>query len=143
MHNTLNEGMKKILIEKAIEALPNAHAPYSNFKVASAALMSSGRIYVGVNMETSSFGGTICAERNAISTAVSAGERALVAIAIVGGPDGDITKKYCAPCGICRQTMIDFAGKDDLIVICAKSPEDYVEYTLGDLLPNSFGADFL
>ena len=135
-----DEDMKKLLIEKAIEKLPNSYAPYSRYNVAAAALFDSGQIYTGVNAESASFGMTICAERNAIFHAIAEGEKKLLAVAIVGGTDGE-RREYCVPCGACRQVMRDFGDKDTLIVLSAKTPEDYLENTLDELLPLSFGPE--
>ena len=132
--------MKRLLIEKAIEKLPNSYAPYSRYNVAAAALFDSGEIYTGVNVESASFGMTICAERNAIFHAVAEGERKLLAVAIVGGTDGE-RRGYCVPCGACRQVMRDFGDKDTMIILSAKTPEDYLENTLDELLPLSFGPE--
>lgn len=137
-----DEEMKKFLVEKAIEKLPNSFAPYSRYNVAAAALFDSGKVYTGVNVESASLGMTICAERNAIFHAVAEGERKLIAIAIVGGNDGE-RSAYCVPCGACRQVMRDFGDKDSLIVISAKTPDDYRENTLDELLPYSFGPESL
>ena len=139
----ITEAKKKELIEKALEVLPNSYAPYSNYNVAAAALFDSGNIYTGVNVESASLGATNCAERNAIQTAVTNGDRKLVAIAVVGGMHGDTTGAYCVPCGICRQVMRDFADKDEMILISAKSTDDYREYTLEEILPCSFGPESL
>jgi cytidine deaminase len=134
--------MKKLLIKKAIEKLPNSYAPYSRYNVAAAALFDSGNIYTGVNVESASLGMTICAERNAIFHAIAEGERRLLAVAIVGGTDGQ-RSEYCVPCGACRQVMRDFGDKDTMIVISAKSPDDYMENTLDEMLPYSFGPESL
>lgn len=139
----LNEEMKRVLVEKALAALPNSYAPYSKYNVAAAALFDSGEIYTGVNVESASLGATICAERNAIFHAVAEGEKKLLAIAVVGGPDGNIDDVYCVPCGICRQVMRDFADKDKMLIICAKSADDYIEHTLDEMLPLSFGPEAL
>ena len=138
----LDSEMKSFLIKRAIEALPNSYAPYSNYNVGAAALFDSGKIYTGVNVESAALGGTICAERNAIFHAVAEGERRLLAIAIVGG-NGFEREDYCVPCGACRQVMRDFADKDSMIVLCAKEPDDYMEKTLEELLPFSFGPETL
>ena len=135
--------MKKKLIEKAIEVLPNSYAPYSKYNVAAAALFDSGKIYTGANIESASLGATICAERNAIFHAAAEGERKLLAVAVIGGLDGDYGDEYCVPCGICRQVMRDFADKDTMLLISAKSPSDYKEYTLDEILPYSFGPEAL
>ena len=126
----------------AIFALKNSYAPYSHFHVAAAVLGASGRVYTGVNVENASYPAGICAERNAISTAIACGERRITAIAIVGGPDYQI-RDYCAPCGICRQTMREFCDPKEMKVIVAKSADDYKEMTLEQLLPESFGPEAL
>ena len=138
-----DEEMKRRLIGMAIEKLPNSFAPYSHYNVAAAALFDSGKIYTGVNVESASLGMTICAERSAIFHAVSEGERKLLAVAVVGGPDGAFDGGYCSPCGACRQVMRDFGDKDSMIVLMAKAPDDYIEATLEELLPHSFGAESL
>jgi cytidine deaminase len=134
--------MKKLLINKAIGKLPNSYAPYSHYNVAAAALFDSGEIYTGVNVESAALGMTICAERNAIFHAVAEGERRLIAVAIVGGVDGE-RSEYCVPCGACRQVMRDFGNKETMLVISAKTPEDYMEKTLEEMLPYSFGPESL
>jgi cytidine deaminase len=137
-----DEEMKRRLIEMAIEELPNSYAPYSRYNVAAAALFDSGNIYTGVNVESASLGMTICAERNAIFHAIAEGERRLIAVAIVGGTNGE-RNEYCVPCGACRQVMRDFGDKDNMIVLSAKTPDDYLENTLDELLPYSFGPEHL
>ena len=138
----MKETDKKALINAALSALGNAYAPYSKFKVAAAVLTASGRVFTGVNVENASYPAGICAERNAVSHAVAEGETKLAAIAIVGGADGKV-KTYCAPCGICRQVMREFADPAELTVIVAISEDDYKEYSLEELLPESFGPEFL
>lgn len=130
------------LIQRAISVLKNSYAPYSKFNVAAAVLCSSGKIYTGVNIENSAYPAGICAERTAIFKAISEGENKISAIAIVGGLNGVITD-YCAPCGICRQVMREFSAPDELLVIMAKSPSDYISMTLEELLPKSFGPESL
>lgn len=137
-----DDEMKRRLIEMAIEKLPNSYAPYSHYNVAAAALFDSGEIYTGVNVESASLGMTLCAERNAIFHAVAEGERKLLAVAIVGGQDGE-RSEYCVPCGACRQVMRDFGDKDRMIVISARTPDDYLEKTLDEMLPYSFGPESL
>ena len=134
--------MKSELIRRAIEVLPNSYAPYSHYNVAAAALFDSGKVYTGVNVESASFSGTICAERNAMFHAIAEGERRLVAIAIVGGMEGK-REEYCVPCGACRQVMRDFADKDSMIILSAKEPDDYLEHTLDEMLPYSFGPEVI
>ena len=133
---------RKDMIQKAIDSLKHSYAPYSKFNVSAAVLMDSGRIYTGVNVENASYPAGICAERNAISHAIACGEERIVAIAIVGGANG-LIRDYCPPCGICRQVMREFCNPSEMLVILAKSPEDYKEMTLEELLPESFGPDMV
>lgn len=145
----IDENMKKRLIREAMAILPNSFAPYSHYNVAAAVLTSSGKIYSGVNVESSLLSCTICAERNAIFHAVAQGERRIVAIAIVGGLNASSQEEltsldYCTPCGVCRQVMRDFCGDpNNMKIICAKSPTDYIERTLEQMLPESFGPEDL
>ena len=129
------------LCQKAIDMRSDSYAPYSDFLVGSALLTEDGQIYTGCNIENSAFGPSICAERTAIFKAVSEGHRDFVAIAISGGKrDGEL--QYCAPCGVCRQVMREFS-KPSFKIYLAKSADDYREYTLGELLPESFGPENL
>ena len=129
---------KKALIEQAIAARDNAYTPYSHFKVGAALLGRSGRVYTGCNVENAGYTPTNCAERTALFKAVSEGEREFEAIAIVGSMEGEKNELVTGPCGVCRQALYEFGG-DGLVVLMAKSPEDYVERTLGELLPFGFG----
>ena len=128
------------LIQRALNAQANSYAPYSKFNVAAAVLCGSGKIYTGVNVEDASYRAGICAERNAIFHAIAAGERQFHAIAIVGGTNG-VVNDYCPPCGVCRQAMREFVNPKNFLIIMAKTPTDYVEKTLEELLPMSFGSD--
>lgn len=133
---------RKELIQRALDQQKEAYVPYSGFCVSAAVLMDSGKIYTGVNVENSSYPSGICAERNAIFHAVACGERKIAAIAIVGGLHGK-NEDYCSPCGICRQVMREFANPKEMKVLLAKTPEDYLEMTLEELLPFSFGPESL
>jgi cytidine deaminase len=119
------------LIRLALEALPRARATYSHFTVAAALRGVSGRVYLGVNIENSSYGLTICAERVALFKALSDGETAFREIAIVTGA-GII----CPPCGACRQVMWEMAQNID--VILAASEKKYEIVSLSELLPRAF-----
>lgn len=131
------------LIQRALDGLSHSYAPYSGFKVAAAVLMDNGQVYIGVNIENASYSATICAERTAIFKAISEDNEArIVAIAIVGGKDGKVTD-YCAPCGVCRQVMREFGDPATMKVIVAKTPADYEEMTLEELLPLSFGPEMV
>ena len=134
--------MKAELIRRAIKALENSRAPYSHYNVGAAVLFDSGKIYTGTNVEIATLSGGICAERNAIFHAVAGGEKKLIAVAIAGGKDAE-REEYCVPCGICRQVMREFADKDTMLILAAKEPDDYREYTLDELLPQSFGPERL
>lgn len=125
----------KKLIRKALEAKKMAHVPYSGFHVGAAIEMEDGSVYTGCNIEIVSYSPTICAERTAIFKAVSEGHKRVKKVAVVGDSD------HTYPCGVCRQVIREF-GKDAKILI-ANSEDDYLEYTLEDLLPHSFGPEEL
>lgn len=129
----------EVLINKAFDMLKMAYVPYSHFHVGAALLCKDGTIFTGCNIENSAYGPSNCAERTAIFKAVSEGYKNFTAIAVVGGPEG-VVSEYCTPCGVCRQVMREFCKKD-FKIICAKSTSDYKEYTLEDLLPQSFSLD--
>lgn len=133
----------KELIRSAMDARKKAYAPYSGYMVGAAVLTNELRIYTGCNIENASYGAAICAERTAVSKAVSEGRRGFKAIAVVGSPEGEGITQYAFPCGICRQVMREFCNPDHMIVIVARGEEDYRLYTLSELLPESFGPDNL
>ena len=130
----------KLLIEKAKEAMKNAYVPYSKFKVGAAIVCKDGSVYTGCNIENATYGATICAERTAIFKAVSEGQKEFSAIAIVGGKNGakEDEAEYCAPCGVCRQVMMEFCDPKTFKVYLAKTEDDYIEYTLEEILPLGF-----
>ena len=130
------------LIETAIEQLKYSYTPYSGFKVGAALLAKNGTVYTGCNIENAAYTPTNCAERTAFFKAVSEGVKKFDAICIVGGKDGVLTE-YAPPCGVCRQVMQEFADPDKLEIILAKSQDEYVTYSLKELLPLGFGADNL
>lgn len=130
------------LISLAIEAMKRAYAPYSGFQVGAALLASDGMVYQGCNIENAAYTPTNCAERTAFFKAVSEGVRTFTAICIVGGKGGVLTE-YTAPCGVCRQVMMEFCNPETFRVILAKSETDYQVYQLKDLLPLGFGPDNL
>ena len=126
------------LIDTAIEQLEFSYTPYSNFKVGAALLTRSGEIYTGCNIENASYTPTNCAERTAFFKAVSEGVREFRAICIVGGKDGKLTE-YTAPCGVCRQVMMEFCNPKTFQIILAVDKERYEIYTLEELMPLGFG----
>lgn len=122
----------KALIHKAVEAKKMAHPPYSNFHVGAALLTGDGKIYSGCNVENSTFGLTLCAERTAIFKAMSEGERKFSAIAIASD-----SLDFIYPCGACRQIIFDHCGEID--IICTNSKEEYKIHKTSELLPFAFG----
>ncbi len=126
------------LIREALQAREYAYTPYSHFKVGAALLSRSGQIYRGCNIENAAYGPTNCAERTAFFKAVSEGERAFAAIAIVGGYEG-VIDGFAFPCGVCRQVMMEFCDPKEFVIITARSETDYQKYTLEELLPQGFG----
>lgn len=126
----VNKVNYKFLVDKAKESMQNAYVKYSNFKVGAALLTKSGEVYTGCNIENSSYGATICAERVAFSKAISEGFLEFDAIAIVSS-SGD----YTFPCGICRQFMAEFGL--DLKIILDNGKEIKV-FALKELLPEAF-----
>lgn len=120
----------KELYKKAVETMPNAYAPFSKFKVGAALLTTTGEVFTGVNVENSSFGGTICAERTAMVKAISEGYREFEAIAIV------TSEGMGWPCGICRQFMYEFSP--EMKVITGADEENLQVYELTELLPEGF-----
>jgi len=123
------------LMDRAMEAMTRAYAPYSGYQVGAALLCGDGSVYQGCNIENSAFSPTICAERTAFAKAVSEGQRDFVAIAVCGGKKGKITS-LCTPCGVCRQVMAEFC-KPDFKIYMAK-PGSLEIRTLAQLLPDSF-----
>ncbi len=122
----------KFLIQEAKKHLPYSYAPYSNIHVAAAVLTDQGSIYYGVNVENSSYGLTICAERSAIASMVSNGERKPIAIAIVTDLDHPIP-----PCGACRQVLAEFNPDITIVMHSVKSGETSV-VKLSEIFKNPF-----
>lgn len=125
------------LLDDARAARANAYAPYSNFQVGAALLSTDGRVFTGVNVENASYGLTSCAERTAVTKAISEGARDFVAIAVVG-PEDDVA---CAPCGACRQILHE-AGPEMIVVMPGEAGAP-VQTSLSALLPGAFGAERL
>lgn len=121
----------------AIRAKDNAYAPYSKFKVGVALVGQSGKIFSGCNVENASYGGTICAERVAITKAVSEGEKSFFEIFI-----STDAKKPTPPCGLCRQVMAEFFKADTKIHIVHNN-EVVETHSFKDLLPHAFGPNNL
>ena len=121
------------LVGKAIEMQNFSYCPYSNFPVGAALLCEDGSVFTGCNVESASYGSTICAERTALLKAVSEGHRDdFVKLAVVGN-----SADYCWPCGACRQMLYEFAP--ELTVLVARSDREFVSLPLHKLLPHGFG----
>lgn len=126
------------MIETAVAQLKFSYTPYSGFKVGAALLAKDGSVYTGCNIENAAYTPTNCAERTAFFKAVSEGVTEFEAICVVGGKDGVLTE-YAAPCGVCRQVMMEFCNPKTFHVILATGKEQYDVYTLEELLPLGFG----
>ncbi len=124
------------LIQSAVRAKANAIAPISHFAVGSAVLTASGAIYDGCNIESSSLGLTICAERVAIFKALSSGEKNIVAVAVASdAPD------ICPPCGACRQILWDFARGAMILLVTRNGAVK--RFSIDELYPHAFDQDLL
>lgn len=128
---TLTPEQYRNLLRLAQEARLQAYAPYSNYWVGAALLTSSGKFYVGCNVENAAYPTCMCAERVAVYKAVSEGEREFIAIAVVTINGG-------APCGSCRQVLAEF-GLDTIVLIADAAGNLRQEVSLKDLLPGAFG----
>ena len=128
------------LIDAAREAMGKAYAPYSRFSVGAAIRGESGRVYAGANVENAAYPQGQCAEASAIGAMIVGGDRRIHEIAVMGGTPGD--GLLCTPCGGCRQRLREFAAPEPRIHVCG--PEGLRRtFTLGELLPHSFGPDNL
>ena len=138
----LNKEMIEELIEIAVDMTKMSYSPYSHFRVGAALLAKNGRIYTGCNIENAGYTPTNCAERTAFFKAVSEGVRDFRAICIVGGMNG-VLSGYTAPCGVCRQVMMEFCDPETFQIILAAADGKYKIYRLKELLPEGFGPDNL
>lgn len=134
----LTREEKQTLIRQAFAAREKAVAPYSHFMVGAALRSADGRVFTGCNIENAAYTPTNCAERTALFKAVSEGVTEFTDIAVVGAMQGQVNELVTAPCGVCRQALFEFCGPE-LNVIMAKTEEDFIEASLGELLPYGFG----
>ena len=130
----MNDPERRQLIDAAVAARNGAYAPYSNFRVGAAVLTADGHIFTGANVENASFGLTLCAERVAATTAVAAGHRELMAVA-VATPGGHF------PCGACRQVLAEFGGQMEVLLVDSEYSTNVRQFTLEALLPGQFRLD--
>ncbi|HSV74497.1 MAG TPA: cytidine deaminase [Chthonomonadales bacterium] len=128
----LSDPEVEALVLVAAEARRHAYAPYSGFRVGAAVVADDDTVYAGCNVESASYGLSLCAERSAIARAIAAGRTSVRAVVVVSeaGPDG-------TPCGACRQWLAEF-GRDDLEVVCAAGIGERRVHRLADLLPHPF-----
>ncbi len=124
------------LLEAALAARENAHAPFSKFKVGAALEDQTGRIFTGCNVENATYGLTVCAERVAVLKAISEGARKFTRIAIAA--DTDV---LTPPCGACRQILWEFCGNAELILVNLQGKTESLR--MKDLFPRPFDASFL
>lgn len=128
---------------EAKKAREHAYAPYSHFLVGAALLTKSGKIYHGCNIENAAYSPGNCAERTAFFRAVYQGEREFEKIAVTGGPKGREADKLCAPCGVCRQVMMEFCDPETFQIILADGKGGCLQHSLKELLPLGFGPENL
>ncbi len=128
----MDQEIKDKMFKEAKKAQKNAYVPYSEFPLGAAVLTEDGSIYTGVNIENASFSLTNCAERSAIFTAISNGERKIKALLIVSS-----TKKPVPPCGACRQVIQEFADGDIEVIMMTEAGDEQV-MTSSELLPGAF-----
>lgn len=130
----LSNSQRDELVATAQAVRSNAYAPFSNFHVGAAVLSEEGRLFSGVNVENSSYGLTICAERIAAGAMVTAGAQRLVAVAVA-------TPGAAAPCGACRQFLFEFGPSCDVLLIDSDTGQIARELSLSELLPDGFRLD--
>ena len=130
---------RRELVNIALEARKMAYTPYSHHKVGAALLTKDGKVYKGCNIESASYTPSNCAERTAFFKAVSEGEREFEAIAVVGGFEDSPVLRLCAPCGVCRQVMMEFCDPKTFEIILCDENDELHTYKLEELLPLGFG----
>ena len=138
--DTLTKEQIRELAAKSLAGIKNSYAPYSHFHVSAVLLSENGNIYTGNNIENAAYTPSVCAERCAFFKAVSEEERDFAAIALCGGLNG-VVKDYCAPCGVCRQVMMEFAP--EMEVICLNGQGQAKSFRLRELLPYGFDQSWL
>ncbi len=135
---TADKELIEKLIDTAIGQMSMAYTPYSHFDVGAALLTKDRKIYTGCNIENAGYTPSNCAERTAFFKAVSEGVREFEAICVAGGMNGE-PAEYTAPCGVCRQVMMEFCDPKTFQIILVKNRKEYKIMTLEELLPLGFG----
>lgn len=136
----MEKNQIEALIDQAIGMMDYSYAPYSHFHVGAALLAKNGSVYGGCNIENAAYTPSNCAERTAFFKAVSEGVLEFDAICIVGGMNKELNK-YAAPCGVCRQVMMEFCDPERFRIVLGKGDLSFREYTLKELLPLGFAGD--
>ena len=131
----LTKQQRDELVARAVAVRRHAYAPYSKYAVGAALLGQSGAVYEGVNVENAAYPSSICAERSAVFSAVSSGERDYAAVAVASENGG-------SPCGACRQVLAEF-GLDITVLLVDAQGTIVLETTVGELLPEAFGPEHL
>ena len=139
----MTEETRHELVKKAMDMRKFSYTPYSHYRVGAALLTKNGKIYGGCNIENAAYTPANCGERTAFFKAISEGEKEFEAIAIVGGKKDQPVNDYAFPCGICRQVLREFADPEKMTVLVATGVNDYREFLLSELLPESFGPSML
>ena len=134
--NSIIDDRDASLVSKALAAMKNSYAPYSEFNVGAALQCRDNTVFCGCNVESAAYSPTCCAERTALVKAVSEGKREFTAIAIVGGKNGK-ADKICPPCGVCRQFLFEICG-GELDVILGNDSGTIEKHKLSELLPLGF-----
>lgn len=136
-HNARSKDVLVKMHQMAIQAMDKAYAPYSQFYVGACILTDQDDFFVGCNIENSSYPNGLCAEASAIANMVVAGKRNIKDILVVGH-----VETGCAPCGACRQKILEFSSPDTVIHI-ANVHEVHHSMTMSELLPESFRSEHL
>ncbi|WP_156298923.1 cytidine deaminase [Streptobacillus canis] len=136
--NRYSEKEIREYISRANVLLDRAYAPYSKYRVAAVMIDTDGNLHEGVNVENASYGLTVCAERNTIAAAVTKGMKNIDLIVITGD-----TEKPISPCGMCRQVIREFSKRDTLIVLATSKSDEYMLWTMDEMIPYSFGPEDL
>lgn len=127
----MEETDRSNLIQKALAARELAYAPYSGFLVGAALMTKDGTVFTGCNVENTSYGLCICAERTAICKAVSEGHQLFKAIAVAATP-------FATPCGACRQFIVEFGKQIEVIAVDANDPVTTKSWRIDELIPENF-----
>lgn len=134
MYNNKTMCNFNLLLEKAKEVSKNSYSPYSNFAVGACVLFDSGNMYTGCNVENGSYGLSLCAERNAISTAIAEGEKGGISAIAIYSPNTEM----CSPCGACRQWIYELKSEKGTQIILADKNMQPVIFDIDEMLPLGF-----